>query len=635
MTEIQKDTERNETHPFREDVVPGNYFSGGGRDEVLSQMGDGLREGVALLVLTGDEGSGKTTLCHMFEKEQAAEFVTVYFPRTVDSFDDVVKIIAERLKVTPSDNGTGRNRDGTLREIADCLQHQSKKLLVIFDEAENIYLATLERIRKMLDRVWALGGRMHILFSGRNTFNENYDQLSICDFERSDELYFLLRPLTESETIEYLYSATPQITEEGGEKLLPDELAEEISGLAEGNFRKIKELARQSIADQGADESFMVLLENVEEETVPEDEDGGKKVTIDKFERSKEVGREVLSRGKENLMHIAGRSADISRDLLKRGRQAIPELKERNEQLLSGVDKYRTSLPYIGAGICALLLLLIFFSLGGDREHVEQIIHEEKVSDVPVVVTESVLQQVEPIKVEVPVEEAVTEDDQSLLNDETITDQGNRRQLEVREEVQAAVEDDVQAVPGETVEIDPEPADKLEIQPVVIVEEEKPRPRVEKKIVELKPSPSMKQKPPAASTTGQSTITLQPRQEVAKTNQIGRRYGARQLLDSRIRAGTSWQRNEVNGLYTVQLMVLASKSAENNLVQMLAEDRYRQEAGNFYILKKKTPPGNMFVFYGEYPTIAMARLAQKSLPQFLRIHKPYTISVKGAVAKVR
>ena len=634
MTDIQKDTGQNDSKPFVEDAVPRNYFPGGGRGEVLSQMVDGVEKGVALLILTGDEGSGKTTLCQMFEKELYADSVTVYFPRTVDSFDDVVKIIARRLEVRSTDEATGRNRDGTLQEIADCLQKQSKKLLVIFDEAENIYLATLERIRKMLDRVWALGGRMHILFSGRTTFNENYDQLSICDFARSDELYFSLRPLTAAETVDYLRLYTAQCFEDS--EHISDELAVEISQLADGNFRRIKELARQSMSNQGGDDSFMVLLESVEEETETEGDSAGKQDAREKLERAREVGREILSRGKARLIRMGGDSAAVSRTLLARGRKAVPELAKSNERLIELFGKYRASLPYIGAGACALLLLVIFFNLGEGGKRVEQRIHEDNVVDVPVVAAENDPEQVEPAEVAIPVETSVAEEMQPEPADETDKQQEDASLAEVVESGGSVAEEAAEAQ-GEKPEPDAGPADKLEIQPVVIVEEEKLRPQLEKKVVELKPSPGLKNKPPSVESSGKGnhTITLQPRQEVQKKSQAGSRYAARQLLAERMQAGMVWQRGEKGDHYTVQLMVLGSQSAEDNLVQMLSEDRYRQEAGNFYILKKRTAPANLFVFYGEYPSIATARLAQNSLPQFLRSHKPYAISIKGAIAKVQ
>jgi len=136
-------------------------------------------------------------------------------------------------------------------------------------------------------------------------------------------------------------------------------------------------------------------------------------------------------------------------------------------------------------------------------------------------------------------------------------------------------------------------------------------------------------------TIKEQAIKQKRRNEVREVIATNAHFTVEQLYKKRLMAGTSWYNNKKNHKYTVQLMVLTSETAEGNLKKMLQEDRYRQEAGNFYIFKKLSTSDTLFVFYGEYDTIAQARLAQNSLPQFLRKHKPYAISVKGAMAKVR
>jgi septal ring-binding cell division protein DamX len=121
-------------------------------------------------------------------------------------------------------------------------------------------------------------------------------------------------------------------------------------------------------------------------------------------------------------------------------------------------------------------------------------------------------------------------------------------------------------------------------------------------------------------------------QEVIASNA---RFTADQLYKKRVMAGSPWYNHKKDDKYTVQLMVLKSASVEENFKEMLQEDRYRQEAGNFFIFRKLATSNTLFIFYGEYATIFQTRLAQSSLPQFLRDHKPYAISVKGAIAKVR
>lgn len=125
---------------------------------------------------------------------------------------------------------------------------------------------------------------------------------------------------------------------------------------------------------------------------------------------------------------------------------------------------------------------------------------------------------------------------------------------------------------------------------------------------------------------------LTPVQEVIASNA---HFTVEQLYQKRLLAGVTWRTGEKNNKYTVQLMVLMSKTAEKNLKMMLTEARYRNEADNFFIFNNFNKLQTIFVFYGQYPTIAQARQAQNSLPLFLKEHKPYAISIKGAIAKVK
>jgi septal ring-binding cell division protein DamX len=126
----------------------------------------------------------------------------------------------------------------------------------------------------------------------------------------------------------------------------------------------------------------------------------------------------------------------------------------------------------------------------------------------------------------------------------------------------------------------------------------------------------------------------QSRTKVHKAIVTKGHFTADKLYNERLSAGLRWERGAKEGMYTVQLMALASKTAEKNFKKMLAQINYQQEADNFYILKKSTASENIFVFYGEYPNIESARLATNSLPKFLRDYKPYVLSIKGAIAKI-
>ncbi|MGB3222553.1 MAG: ATP-binding protein, partial [Desulforhopalus sp.] len=230
MIEIKKESESIEVSPFQEEFVLDNFFVGANRVAVLSQIKEAMQDGIALMVITGEEGSGKTMLCRVLEHEVSPLCETLFFPRAVDSFEDVLQLMLTGLGL----DAASENIDQTLDQISSFLLDESIDLLVIFDEAENIFLATLERIRKMLDRINESGARMYIIFSGREAFLENCDQLSICDFQNGNEHHFSLSSLSEAETAAYLANCAARLMDIDATKIFTDEIVNNIYSLAKG-----------------------------------------------------------------------------------------------------------------------------------------------------------------------------------------------------------------------------------------------------------------------------------------------------------------------------------------------------------------------------------------------------------------
>jgi len=559
MTEMARNPEKYNTAPFQEESSLENFFTGTQRGELLSQMKEAVVGGAPLLVLTGEEGSGKTMLCRMLEQDGPADFLTVFFPRTVESFDDVVRIVAMRLGVklttVPEDKDTG-----ALDNIIATLKGEQKKLLVVFDEAENIYLATLERIRKMVDQITGAGARVHVLFSGRNSFLENCEQLTICDFQNTDELHFELQPLSVDETSDYLAGCSHFFGDFDKDELFDSEIVKNIYEVAKGNFRMTNILAEESLKTRGEGTSFMVLLDSV------------------------------------------------------KGEVETAEDATENVSFFQKIGRFAPYFPWIGGGL--LCIVVLFFLVIPDKEQVPpvgpiksnvQVIIEEKAPVQKVVVAEPVSAEIAPVKTEVVVVKETT----TSVADMAVP----AVKVEQPQEAVVVVVTDTGDLPK--------------------VKGQDPTPAIERPVIILRPIRPIKRRVRLSRNAGKGKIHVQPPTEIQDAGGSSSKLTVDQLFQNRVLAGAVWEGGNKNHKFTVQLMVLTAEDAEMNFKRMLSQDDYRRQAKHFYIFKKNGAPEIIFVFYGEYNTIAEARKARNTIAPFLRVHKPYAISIKGAIAKVR
>jgi len=590
---MHRDSENMSSALFQAGNDSDNFFAGGGRGKLLSELQESVLAGVPLLITTGEEGSGKTTMCRVLEQKLAAECVVVNFPQTVESFEDVIRIIGQKLGIATAEITDGKELREAIGEIAESLLQDRSHLLIIFDEAENIYLATLERIRKMLGQMTDSGVYLHVLFSGKPSFLENYDQLIICDFKQVEEFHSVLSPLTEAETSEYLQSCGDffSVGDDTVEALSLDKAVTKIDAIAKGNFGMIRIAAEDYIAALSDGSSLSGDTDN--------------------------IPAEVRASGAGWKDFIAG--IDIKRFL--------------------------PFLPWVGGSLSILLVLLLVFGSGDkhgeNKEVLRGEIPVEAVKDEPVVTVEEEVADV-PV---LPEEAAVTPGEE-----DTVPEVGEMVEGDDSTGTGAAIFTEETASPEDIEPLEAEVEKSIdpgngEVQDSVAVrdqqnktknEEVETEPAQEKDtIVELRQSPPLKKKVGVSTAVKGNKIVVQPRKEVQKVTAVNKNFTVDQLYSRRIAAGREWRYGIKDNMYTIQLMSLTSKNAEHNLKLMLAQKNYRSQASNFFIFKKNSHPAAIFVYYGEYPTIAEARRALKSIPSFLRMHKPYAISVKGAVAKIK
>ena len=720
--------------PFQDIVDTSIFFGGGARREIVDDIKAALNAEVPLLTLTGTDGSGKTMLCRMVEQELKDDTEVLFFDQGAESFEEIVNRIAAQVKLEDTEEVSDRNRQ--LEKAVEILNQENRRLIIILDGAENIFLATLERIRRMIDQVNNERLSLQLLFSGRPLFALNFKQLGIISFKVVEEKHFSLDPLDGKDTHLYLNHCL-DVSDTEEQKRFSLTQAVEIADIARGNFRLINQLAGKFLdLKRLAGENGAALEDEY-------DDDGS---------------------GPAGL-------GNVDLDFLK-----VPRI---------GARWYAA-----GAVIVALILIRVLF-WGGDEEEAESIPAAE-------IVPELTLEKVEPDPIEIPqpslpVEPLqppspaiVPEEPQLLVEkaspskavvevaeetvdrsapevtaeetfEETVEDLGPARQTAdqsfqqappidvaqspVRaEQVESQVTQDEPptelkevAEPAEIAESAPVPAQEVSTVTQTVSEEAEPDAPLETVTVEApeeqeqepaaaqniseepkqiensvsaesetipkltvtpkkktatesvpldvvtlesdskkkpdqlevavspaepeaaqgQPAPSTPQEvqPPAmVENQDEPTTTVREPERVASIDETLENYQApisarpnRQVetKDSgayyaqRLAAGSRWLVGGSRNKYTVQLMVLDSKDAQQNVRYMLSDEDYRPIIEKLYILRKSVQPQTVMLYWGEFDSPAEARQAKDQLPEFLSRLEPFEIPVKDAVAKAR
>ena len=285
------------THsPFQEEPDPEIFFPGAKREEICQSLILDILSGKPLVKLIGREGSGKTLMSRVIIDRLPANYGVVYIDNPVGSFDDLLRIACLDLGMNPIGKHDAVNFLDELVHLLELQRAENQKTVLIVDEAEKLFLATLERlVRHVNDNQEDQG--LTIVLSGRPGLDANLEQLSGFCANVDIQAGYYLEALTENETRQYLrfrLNAAGLSLEQHGDIFTEGAVAK-IFDSAQGNLRMINILAEESLQVSCSEKSFMVLLDHVEPEADGFNEAGNKVLEIYELLRHNRLLTAVLA----------------------------------------------------------------------------------------------------------------------------------------------------------------------------------------------------------------------------------------------------------------------------------------------------------------------------------------------------
>jgi general secretion pathway protein A len=145
--------------PFSITSNPAFFYQSRSHASTFQDLLAGIRRRERLSVLTGDIGTGKTTLCRAVLQNLDRETFSAFVPDPFASREDLLKVLLMEFGVMSLDDLTsGRLKTASRTELSYLLYDFLGKLaplqafaVVIIDEAQNLSLPLLEEIRILSD----------------------------------------------------------------------------------------------------------------------------------------------------------------------------------------------------------------------------------------------------------------------------------------------------------------------------------------------------------------------------------------------------------------------------------------------------------------------------------------------------
>ncbi len=249
--------------PFSETPDPKFLFLTPGHREALAQLIYGLQEGKGFIVLTGEVGTGKTTLLRTFMERIGTSntHVAFIFDSTMP-YDGLVEYMLEDFGI-PSAGKTRAQRLFALNRFLIERRRAGETAAVVVDEAQNLSLASLEHLRLLSNFETPTGKLLQIILVGQPELRDKLARPELRQLRQRLGMRCMIRPLTLDETRNYIRSRL-HVAGASDARLFTDAAIERIAAYTNGIPRLVNILCDHCLLIGYTDRTRRVEREMVE-----------------------------------------------------------------------------------------------------------------------------------------------------------------------------------------------------------------------------------------------------------------------------------------------------------------------------------------------------------------------------------
>ncbi len=253
-----------EESPFSLSPDPAFLFRSEQHEEALANLVYGVQSRKGFIVLTGEVGTGKTTMLECLRdylEAQYVEFAFIFNSRITS--DQFFEMIAYDLDL--------RCERTSKTEVLFALNHlllqqatEGRTTVLIVDEAHNLEWEVLEEIRLLGNLENRRGKLLQIILAGQPEFDRKLDAPNLRQLKQRIVLRCSLHPFSEAESIEYINSRFAKAGVEDQE-IFNEEMLRELHVRAQGIPRLINSISDNLLLTCFATESRQAKIDMLDE----------------------------------------------------------------------------------------------------------------------------------------------------------------------------------------------------------------------------------------------------------------------------------------------------------------------------------------------------------------------------------
>ena len=189
--------------PFRITPHPDFFFDGADRGATLEGLLYAILHDEGIVKVSGEIGSGKTTLCRVLMERLPPEVETVFLANPSYSRSEILHAIADELGCpAPEDSAIPALRQLQARLIE--LYGAGRRVVVMIDEAHAMPEETLEQVRLLSNLETTRQKLLQIVLFGQPELDETLDKPTMRQLKDRITHSFRTRPLAGPEVAKYI-----------------------------------------------------------------------------------------------------------------------------------------------------------------------------------------------------------------------------------------------------------------------------------------------------------------------------------------------------------------------------------------------------------------------------------------------